>query len=215
MNKNNRVTNIMIAAIVFAFAGAGVITYLIYANGTMPLTWDITVRDAFLSVRNGFLNVIVVALTHCGDTLTIVALCVVLLILPTRKTYGLPVSLAAISGVAVYKPMKHLFLRARPDVSLHLVEQGGYSFPSGHSVSSVIVYGLLLYLIRKHCKNEKLKNVLSVICSVLMLLIGPSRLYVSVHWASDVLCGMLIGAGILMIAILILERIYNKNENLQ
>ena len=110
--------------------------------------------------------------------------------------------------------MKHLFLRARPDEAIHLVEQGGYSFPSGHSVSSVIVYGLLLYLIRTHCKNEKLKTALSAVCTCLMLLIGPSRLYVGVHWATDVLCGMLIGAAILAIAISILERMCEKHENL-
>ena len=59
-----------------------------------------------------------------------------------------------------------------------------------------------------------LKNILSVICTILMLLIGPSRLYVSVHWATDVLCGMFIGLAVLAISILILERIYKKNESL-
>jgi undecaprenyl-diphosphatase len=76
----------------------------------------------------------------------------------------------------------------------------------------VIIYGLLLYLIRKHCKNEKLKNVLSAICLVFALLIGPSRLYVGVHWFTDVAAGMLFGLTVVAIYICILERIYNKNN---
>ena len=118
-----------------AFVLAALICAAVYANGTLPLALDEAVRDFFISIRNDFTDIAVIGLTHLGDTVTIVALCIVLLILPNRKTYGLPVSLAALAGVAVYKPLKHLFLRARPDELLHLVEQGGYSFPSGHSVS--------------------------------------------------------------------------------
>lgn len=219
MNKNknsNRVfTRILISAAAVSAVLALAIACLVYEASSEPLPVDTAVRDWFVSARGDFLNEIIVILTHCGDTVTIVALCTALLILPGRKAYGLPVSLAALGGVAIYKPMKHFFLRARPEEAIHLVEQGGYSFPSGHSVSSVIVYGLLLYLIRKRCKNETLKTVLSAVCACLALLIGPSRLYVGVHWATDVSCGMLIGAAALAISILILERMDDKHESLR
>ena len=210
MNKNFKIIFALCAGL-----AACLVSYLVYANGCEPFAVDIAVRDFFVSIRNDVLNVLIPALTHCGDTVTIVALCAILVILPTRKKYGFPVTLAALTGLAIYKPMKHVFLRERPDVIYHLVEQGGYSFPSGHSTSSVIVYGLLLYLIRKHCKNEKLKNVLSAICLVFALLIGPSRLYVGVHWFTDVAAGMLFGLTVVAIYICILERIYNKNERLR
>ena len=190
--------------------GSIFISRLVCSNNMMPLSIDIAVRDFFLTIRNDFLNAIMVALTHCGDTITIVSLCIILLILPNRKQYGIPVTLAALTGLAIYKPMKHLFLRTRPDELIHLVEQGGYSFPSGHSVSSVIVYGLLFYLIRKHCKNQIPKNVLSSICLVFALFIGPSRLYVGVHWSTDVLCGMLIGLGVLTIYTGLSEKLGEK-----
>lgn len=179
-----------------------------------PTPQDLAVLEFMVSIRNDFLNVVVAAITHCGDTVTIVALCAILVILPTRKKYGFPLTLAALTGLAIYKPMKHIFLRARPDVMYHIVEQGGYSFPSGHSTSSIIVYGLLLYLIRKHCKNERVKNVLSAVCIFLACLIPPSRLYVGVHWATDVICGIFIAFGVVSLAIVILERIYKKNESL-
>ena len=205
-----------IAAIIILFACTAAISIILKMEYDMgPSKADIAIQDLFFSIRGGVLDVIVSALTHCGDTITIIALCAILLILPNRLKYGVPVSLAALTGLVIYKPMKHIFMRARPDEVLHLVEQDGYSFPSGHSVTSVIVYGLLIFLIRKHCRNTAFKNVLTVICAILAAGIGPSRIYVGVHWPTDVLCGWLIGAGVLIAYITILERIYRKNESLQ
>lgn len=186
--------------------------YITYQVGvvyqTNPLPLDLAVQKAFFSLRGPLLNPLVIAVTHLSDTVTIVAFCAILLILPNRRKYGLPVSLASLGGLAIYKPMKHIFLRARPDAALHLVKQGGFSFPSGHSVTSVIFYGVLIYLLNRHCKNDKLRKVLTVICGFLALAIGPSRIYVGVHWPTDVLAGWCIGGAVLMVSICILERIY-------
>lgn len=186
--------------------------YITYQVGvvyqTDPLPLDLAVQKAFFSLRGPLLNPLVIAVTHLSDTVTIVAFCAILLILPNRKKYGLPVSLASLGGLAIYKPMKHIFLRARPDAALHLVKQGGFSFPSGHSVTSVIFYGVLIYLLNRHCKNDKLRKVLTVICGFLALTIGPSRIYVGVHWPTDVLAGWCIGGAVLMVSVCILERIY-------
>ncbi len=204
-------TYIRLALAVVSFITVGIITYVLAASYNMGATpLDLSVQMFFINMRNGVMNVLIPLLTHCSDTVTTVALCAILVILPTRKHYGFPLTLAALGNLAIYKTMKHMFLRARPDVMYHLVEQGGYSFPSGHSATSVLVYGLLFYLIRKHCKNEALKNILSAICLVFAIFIGPSRLYVGVHWATDVICGMLIGFAVLMITISILEHIYNR-----
>lgn len=188
---------------------AAYITYQVgVVNQTDPLPLDLAVQKAFFSLRGPLLNPLVIAVTHLSDTVTIVAFCAILLILPNRKKYGLPVSLASLGGLAIYKPMKHIFLRARPDAAHHLVKQGGFSFPSGHSVTSVIFYGVLIYLLNRHCKNDKLRKVLTVICGFLALTIGPSRIYVGVHWPTDVLAGWCIGGAVLMVSICILERIY-------
>lgn len=213
MEKKKNAKTIMIAAAVILLAAAGYITYEVAAvYETLPLPLDKAVQNFFFSLRGPVQDVIISSITHLSDTVTIIAFCIVLLILPNRKTYGLPVSLACLGGVAIYKPLKHFVLRARPDASLHLVTQGGYSFPSGHSVTSIVFYGLMLYLIQKHCKNEKLKAVLSWICGILAVVIGPSRIYVGVHWPTDVLAGWCLGGGILIIVILILEKIYVKKE---
>ena len=205
MGKNNRRV-IAIGAIIILLATAGFISYEVaVVYNTQPLPFDKAVQNFFFSLRGPVQNVIVSTLTHMSDTVTIIGLCLVLLLLPNRKTYGLPVSAACLGGLAIFKPMKHLVLRARPDVSLRLIEESGYSFPSGHSVTSVIFYGLLLYLIQKNCKNEKIKAALSWICGILAVTIGPSRIYVGVHWPTDVLAGWCIGGSVLLVAILILS----------
>ena len=210
---SKKACRIMLAAAVVLAALAAFITYEVgVVYHTAPLPLDLAGQKAFFSLRNPVLNPVIIVITHLSDTVTIVALCVALLILPTRKKYGLPVSLAALGGLAFYKPMKHIFLRVRPDAALHLVKQGGYSFPSGHSVTSVIFYGLMIYLLNRHCKNEKLKKVLSAVCGFLALTIGPSRIYVGVHWPTDVLAGWCIGGMVLLISICISERIYDGSD---
>ena len=212
MEKKKNAKTIMIAAAVILLAAAGYITYEVAAvYETLPLPLDKAVQNFFFSLRGPVQDVIISSITHLSDTVTIIAFCIVLLILPNRKTYGLPVSLACLGGVAIYKPLKHFVLRARPDASLHLVTQGGYSFPSGHSVTSIVFYGLMLYLIQKHCQNQKLKTALSWVCGILAIAIGPSRVYVGVHWPTDVLAGWCIGGGVLLIAILILQKLERRS----
>ncbi len=212
-NKNKQKMRLMIAAVILLLAAAGFITYEVAAvYDTQPLPLDKAVQDFFLSLRGPAQDAVISTITHLSDTATIIAFCIILLLLPNRKTYGLPVSLACLGGVAIYKPLKHFVLRQRPDVSLHLVTQGGYSFPSGHSVTSVVFYGLMLYLIQKNCKNETLRNILSVICGFLALIIGPSRIYVGVHWPTDVLAGWCIGGAILILAITLVNK-YAKTPN--
>ena len=141
---------IMLAAAAVLVLMAAFITYQVGAvYDTEPLPLDLAVQKAFFSLRSQILNPIVILITHLSDTVTIIAFCAILLVMPNRKQYGVPLSLAALGGLAFYKPMKHIFLRARPDTALHLVTQGGYSFPSGHSVTSAIFYGLLIYLLNR------------------------------------------------------------------
>lgn len=202
--------------IIVLAAVCGFITWKVAAVGPDYVTAaDLAVQQWFLGIRNGFLNVAVTLLTHTTDTITIVILCALLILspIPGRMKYGLPVTLTALGDMAVYKTMKHIFLRQRPDVMYHLVEQGGYSFPSGHSATSVAVYGLLFYLIRRHCRNPLAKNVLSGVCLFLAVGVGPSRLYVGVHWFTDVLAGWCVGGIAVLIAIVILEKLEERHES--
>ena len=177
---------------------------------------DTVIREWVYSLRSSLLNGVFITITYMGNWQTITVLALILLIVPkTRRKIGIPFAVISLASTGIYKLVKEIFQRPRPELAARLIEQGGYSFPSGHSVTSVIVYGLLIYLIRKRCKNQTVKNILTVLCAVLMIIIGPSRIYVGVHWPTDVLCGWLIGSAVLIISVTILERMNKKNEDLQ
>ena len=215
MRKNNTKTIYLVLAVCFALLAAFITYQVGFVHDTAPLGIDLTMQQVFINMRTDLLTPFMKVVTHSTDTITIVILCAALVLIPmTRKTMGLPLTAAALINMGTYKAMKHIFLRARPDVVYHIVEQGGYSFPSGHSAASMLVYGLLFYLVGKYCKNQKLKVLLQVVCGILVLTVGPSRLYVGVHWATDVLAGWCVGAAVLMATVYLIERFGKKNESL-
>lgn len=198
-------------------AGVGLAAFLIITYFVMTgreLAFDTVIREAFYSARSEGLNSVVTVLTHIGDTRRIVILCLILLILPwTRKTYGLPVSMGAIAASSLNHFLKSIFQRPRPDVSMHLIEQGGWSFPSGHSITSMVVFGLLIWLVQRNVKNKKAANVLTVLLAIPWLGIGLSRIYVGVHYPTDVLGGWCLGLVILMLMIFVAEKLAEASDS--
>ena len=107
--------------------------------------------------------------------------------------------------------IKHIVRRPRPNV-LRLVEEDGYSFPSGHSMVSMAFYGIIIYLVYKNVTNKYLKWTLITLLSLLILSIGFSRIYVGVHYFTDVVGGFLLGLAYLIIYINIYNKKVGKNE---
>lgn len=88
--------------------------------------------------------------------------------------------------------LKHSFGRTRPLIPL-LEEARGLSFPSGHALMAVTFYGLLGYIVWQTVKNNALKWLLFVFFMLMILLIGFSRIYLRVHYTSDVIAGYCMG----------------------
>ena len=105
----------------------------------------------------------------------------------------------------------HIVRRPRPSV-LRLVDESGYSFPSGHSMVSVALYGIIVYTIYKNVKNKYVKWISIVLLSLLVLLIGFSRIYVGVHYFTDVVGGFTLGLVVLIIYIDIYDKVKVKYE---
>ena len=105
----------------------------------------------------------------------------------------------------IYSFIKSIIERPRPPMGLRLIEVGKYSFPSGHSTLSMVTYGLLLYFVYKYVQNKLLKAILMTGLSLLILSIGFTRLWLGVHFPTDVIGGFLLGICIICICIMIYE----------
>lgn len=82
--------------------------------------------------------------------------------------------------------LKFIFQRTRPDIN-QLVFEEGYSFPSGHSMAAFSLYGILTFLLWKHMKTRIRRGMLLLVNSLMILTIGLSRIYLGVHYPTDVL----------------------------
>ena len=171
------------------------------------ISFDETIRYWVYENRSPLLSSIFIPITYMGNWQTITVLAAILLAMPgTRRNMGLPFAVVSLSSTVVYKVVKGIFERPRPELEVRLIPQGGFSFPSGHSMNCIVCFGILIYLIRRYCKNRKIANILTVLLTLLIIGIGTSRVYVGVHFPTDVLGGWSLGLAFLMGAILILEK---------
>lgn len=102
--------------------------------------------------------------------------------------------------------LKRIFRRPRP-ILINLINESGYSFPSGHSMISVVFYGFFMYLIWKKDWKLSIKLLLSIPLGILIILVGISRIYLGVHFASDVIGAYMMG---IIVLYTIIKKIYNR-----
>ena len=170
---------------------------LLYA---FDITWfDDGIYNFIISFRCNILDRYFSVVTHLGDTKVIGILTVICLVLFNKKdkTFLL---ISVGGGTLINVLLKKIICRARPD-HIRLIKQGGYSFPSGHSMITVCFYILLMYLIMKKVKNKYLKVISMVMLSIIVITIPISRIYVGVHYPTDVVAGLCLGGIVLILSI--------------
>lgn len=141
---------------------------------------------------------IVKFITNFGGKVGIILLTLVLLVGIKNKKIGICIFINSCMSSSLNFIIKNILQRERP-TGFRLIEESGYSFPSGHSMTSMAFYGLLIYFIFKYIKSPKVKILCITILSVLILCIGFSRIYLGVHYTTDVLGGFLLAIVYLMI----------------
>lgn len=104
------------------------------------------------------------------------------------------VAVAAIGGVALDEVMKLHFRRLRPEVPWAFVHEHSFSFPSGHSVLAIVMYGVIVYKTQDKLRSKWAKAALMVVAFLMVAGIGVSRVYLGVHYPSDVAGGYFVGA---------------------
>lgn len=127
------------------------------------------------------------------------------LLIKKRSWFSIRIASIALSSLALMFLLKYLFKRKRPLYPLENAK--GLSFPSGHAIMSVTFYGLLIYIISQPIKDNQLKWTLIISLIIFIQLIGFSRVYLRVHYASDVAVGYITGFLWLMISLEVLKRI--------
>jgi len=124
---------------------------------------------------------------------------VILLFLKKRWRYALISTVAILGSVGLQVGIKALVQRARP---VNLLETG-YSFPSGHALSSIVFVSLLIYSFKDDFKNKITRYVLIILFSSFFLAVAVSRMILHVHWFSDVIAGISLGVFWFMLLVLI------------
>lgn len=189
----------------------GIPIFLVVIGMILVATGKILVLDNWvysIIPHNDFLTNILKFITNFGSTLYIVVICILLLLFYKPKKelvylYGVLIISTILNNV-----IKLIFRRPRPELMtiMGLANESTFSFPSGHAMASMTFYGFLIYMIWKKEMNKNLKIALISILSLLILLIGFSRIYLCVHYFSDVFIGFMCSIIVLYFYIRKLEK---------
>ena len=194
INKHKKIIISSIAIIIFILVARRVFTEQI-------TFYDKIAQDIVNNIRNDILTVIMKIITFTCSESVLLLICVLTLILSKDKKKSSLISINLILVFLINNIIKYIVQRPRPDEILRLIEESGYSFPSGHSMVSMAFYGYITYLVYKHVKDKKKRLIYSILLLLLISLIGLSRIYLGVHYLSDVLAGFAFSVAYLMLFI--------------
>lgn len=179
------------------------------------ILFDLTVYQFIMSIFpvSVSMTAIMKMITTLGSSIVIVAGLISVAILIKDKKYFKIFVFATLLGSIINNILKLIFHRPRPSQTMALAAETSYSFPSGHSMVSMIFYGLVIYYVRKFIKKRWLRNLLIAILSIVILAVGVTRIYLGVHYATDVLAAYVLGFVYLVCFIKVLEKCESKKKS--
>ena len=194
----------LVIAVSLAVAFGEVYESVTEADGVAGL--DHPVLDAAKSVRSPALDVAVTAYTNVGGTVGMPIIAVgIMIALATKRRSWTPVILMLTAGLGSLLMTvlgKPLFGRTRPDLADAIPPyEHSASFPSGHSLNSIVIAGIVAYLIILRLKTAKARIITVVLASTFAATMGLSRVYLGHHWLTDVLAAWILGIAWLALVI--------------
>ena len=147
-----------------------------------------------------------VGITFLGEPSFLLIICLVAgiwLLSRRRQSEAMTLAIASIGAIGLNFLLKNLFTRARPTLWQRTVDVSFYSFPSGHAMISLVIYGMIGYLLATRFRRRS--RLIFSLTILLITAIGLSRLYLGVHWPTDVAAGYAAGLVWLVACILSLE----------
>ena len=193
--KNYRLIYGVISIFIFLILGS----LVKIKNG--PILFDDTLMKIITSHRTKGLTPVMKFFSFLGSKyfliLALVGLSIYFVNKMERRKGWLIIN-AVVGSFAINALLKRLIGRTRP-LKYMMIEHGGYSFPSGHSMVSMSFYTSLTYIVLTKIKNKFIKKILWLINFTIIFLIGYSRMYLGVHWPTDIIAGYLLGFLIFML----------------
>ena len=178
------------------------ISLCVYFNLTS--SFDLTIYNFIISFKNEFLTNFFKFITLFGGEYIILLITFSFLFIKNKKFF-LSLFIDMILIVLFNYFLKLIFLSERP-IDLMIINETGYSYPSGHSMVAVSFYGFILFLIWKMNIKKVYKYLFSFVIVLLMILIGISRIYLGVHFPSDVIGGYSISLCYLIVYISLIRK---------
>lgn len=160
------------------------------------------------SMRSGPATIFFLAFTHLGGPIGLAVIGIgVAMLLYVRKHRGMAlyVIVTSVIGGLLNLVLKGMFERARPDLAVALRQAHGYSFPSGHAMGSMIVLGCLAYVMARSWGPWRLRSATIAFLIASIAAVGLSRVYLGVHWISDIAAGFAAGFVWLVVATVTFE----------
>ena len=176
----------------------GVLAHLVMQNKTG--NFDDFVYNIIVADKNEFLIGFYKFITMFASEFIILMISLVTFLILKNKRYGLYLISEAFLFFFLNISLKLIFLRERP-LDLMIIVEDGFSFPSGHAMVALGFYGLFIYFIWQMNLSKPFKVIVSVLLVLFILLIGASRIFLGVHYASDVLAGFIVSGAFLILYI--------------
>jgi len=166
------------------------------------------------SMRIGWLSQIMYGVTQLGEqwAVFVVGGIMSLIFLFRKKYVALVAFWLALAGVGISTRYGKTFVsRERPaNVAYYEVEH--FSFPSGHATTALAAYGLIAYFLYRHYSKRRQRQLILGAAVALIMVVGFSRIYLGVHYLSDVLAGFLLGTLWLLVGISLMEVMVHRRE---
>ncbi len=169
---------------------------------------DLRILNIIKTLREESLTQVMLFVTTLGDKLVIfsgIFLVSLFFILIKRWRYLVTILASTFFGEIFIWAMKHLVERKRPPLSVALIQEDGFSFPSGHAFMAMAFYGLIGYFVFRRVRSKTFKVLVVLLFAFLIIIISFSRLYLGVHWPSDVLASLTAGLAWISVFITALE----------
>lgn len=217
LNKTEQKMTLKYVTTIFTVIVLFIVAFIFIASriqGAEIIAFDKVIIDFVQSLQTDATTKWTIVLTDMGSIKFIsIAVVVGAGLLCLYKKFSLAVFLIFVPslGGLLNKFLKWLFKRERPDI-LPLITEHGYSFPSGHSMGSLLFYGSCAYVLLHIWKSAGIKAVTIIVACLFILIIGISRIYLGVHYPTDVVGGYAVGFAFLLVCIFVF-RYYEERKN--